>query len=363
MTSTEIREVEEKIGYKFREAYLLTQAFTRRSYTEENREYEDNEKLEFVGDKVLDFVVVKRLTHLYGSVTKPLLMIPSAPKRIFEFTLTESEMTEKKKQVVQTAFLSKAAERLGLQNYLLMGKGDIQNNVQDNPHVKEDLIEAIIGAIAIDSDWNMSDIERAIDRMLDINHYLINGVDDGTDYISYVKTWHDKEYGEAPEYSFDNAPDEKIFKCFLKFPGYDGASFDGVGYSKKEAERMAAKRAYEYLEERKKSRDAIFDAIGEFDFESAVSKLQILRDKKIISNVVYTFKEIQAPEEGDGNPIWSCECSVPGIEESPEYRDKTKALAKKAAAYEMLVILTGRNTIIDMFLQYGKKVNISDENN
>ncbi|MBR2650300.1 MAG: hypothetical protein IKD45_01435 [Clostridia bacterium] len=265
MTSTEIREVEEKIGYKFREAYLLTQAFTRRSYTEENREYEDNEKLEFVGDKVLDFVVVKRLTHLYGSVTKPLLMSPSAPKRIFEFALSESEMTEKKKQVVQTAFLSKAAERLGLQNYLLMGKGDIQNNVQDNPHVKEDLIEAIIGAIAIDSDWNMSDIERAIDRMLDINHYLINGVDDGTDYISYVKTWHDKEYGEAPEYSFYNAPDEKIFKCFLKFPGYDGAFFDGVGYSKKEAERMAAKRAYEYLEERKKSRDAIFDAIGEFD--------------------------------------------------------------------------------------------------
>ena len=144
MTQKTLDVIQEKIGYKFNEQYLLVQAFTRKSFATENYNWEDNEKLEFVGDKVLDFIVVKKLTNLYGfraeTVSQSLESIQRGEKISednlvdevnFEFVYSEGEMTEIKKQVVQTSFLARAIEALELEKYLLMGKGDIKNNVQN----------------------------------------------------------------------------------------------------------------------------------------------------------------------------------------------------------------------------------------
>ena len=232
MTQKELDVIQEKIGYKFNKQYLLTQAFTRSSYATENQNREDNEKLEFVGDKVLDFIVVKKLTDLYGFESEVLVQTHEAVRngepikennivieKSFEFSFSEGEMTEIKKQLVQTSFLSKAIEKLELEKYLLMGKGDIKNNVQNEPHVKEDLLEAIIGAVAIDSSWNMEAIEKVIDKILNIDNHIQNGVDDGIDYISYVQNWHQKEYGKEPEYVFCANGSEEIFQCDLELKG------------------------------------------------------------------------------------------------------------------------------------------------
>ena len=354
MTQKELDIIQEKIGYKFKEHYLLTQAFTRSSYARENQNREDNEKLEFVGDKVLDFIVVKKLTNLYGFENEALVQTHESVKngepgavnnlaveKNFEFSFSEGEMTEIKKQVVQTNFLSKAIEKLELENYLLMGKGDIKNDVQNEPHVKEDLLEAIIGAVAIDSSWNMDAVEKVIDKILNIDYYIQNGVDDSVDYISYVQNWHQKKYGREPEYTFSTVGENGVFTCDLSFDRYIDACFEGVGYSKKEAMRIAAKRAYEYLEKKEKRSNDIFETIEDFDFESSINKLQMLQDKKIITGLDYIFREERQTVENNGNPMWYCQCKVNECTEFVEYGHETKKMAKKAAAFKVLQILTG----------------------
>lgn len=369
MTQKERDVIQEKIGYKFNEQYLLVQAFTRKSFATENQNWEDNEKLEFVGDKVLDFIVVKKLTSMYGfkaeTFAQSLESIQKGEKASasncvdefnFEFVHSEGEMTEIKKQVVQTSFLARAIENLELEKYLLMGKGDIKNNVQNEPHVKEDLFEAIMGAIAIDSSWDMIAIEKAIDKMLNINYYIKNGVDDGVDYVSYIQNWHQKEYGKEPDYVFCANGSEEIFQCDLELKGLN--DFEGFGYSKKEAIRLAAKRAYAFLQEKQEKSNSILETIGSFDFESAINKLQILQDKRVISGLNYVFREEKPTEETNGNPMWLCQCKVDGVDDVVEYGDIKKIQAKKAAAFIMLQILTtGRDKMLEHLTEKLTKCN------
>lgn len=360
MTNKTIKVIEEKIGYTFNEKYLLIQAFTRSSFAEENQNWESNEKLEFVGDKVLDFVLVKKLTEKFGfraeTLAQSLTSIQNEEKKAadnivdkvnFEFVYSEGEMTDIKKHIVQTAFLSAAIERLGLEEYLLMSNGDILNGVNHQAHVKEDLFEAIIGAIAIDSGWNMPIIEAVIEKMLKLDATLENGIEDSIDYVSYVNNWHQKEYGKEAEYIFYENRSDEIFECTLSFGG-TLASFDGFGYSKKTAIRLAAKRAYEYIQEAEKSKNTIHEIVGCFTIDTAISKLEMLRDKKIITGLDYIFTEGESTAESDGNPTWLCRCIVDNINHSVEWCDTTKGKAKKAAAFHMLTILTcGRDAIME----------------
>ena len=169
MKENDLQFIQKQIGYKFNNLYLLQQAFTRRSYSEENGG-ENNEVLEFIGDKVLDFFVVKylitqnsnsdglfkkydpkfRTTLSYIAVEKTL------PKEnTFLSSYSEAELTELKKVLVQKKTLSNRIDDLGISDFLLMGHGDVQQNLNEEKSVKEDLFEAILGAIAIDCNWNM----------------------------------------------------------------------------------------------------------------------------------------------------------------------------------------------------------------
>ena len=356
--------IQEKIGYKFNEKFLLIQAFTRKSFAEENFGWESNEQLEFIGDKALDFVVVKKLTSLYGfisqSCTQSLESIEkgenfSANNIVhtlnIAFKHTEGEMTEIKKQVVQTRFLASAIEKLGFENYLLMSKGDIKNNVQNEPRVKEDLCEAIIGAVAIDSSWNIKKLELVADKMLNLDYHIRYGVDDGIDYISYVENWYQREYGQNPEYIFDNNSD--AFTCTLTLKGFN-CSFEGCGYSKISAEKLAAKRAYDFLQQNKEKCNTIASVVGSIDFNSSVNKLQVLADKKIISGLDYEYR---TSEGTNGNPIWHCRCKVDGLNDYVEYGHSKKVEAKKAAAYTVLqILIKGFDKMAELFIDHGSLV-------
>ena len=362
MTTKDLAVIQEKIGYEFREPYLLAQAFIRRSFAAENQNYEDNEKLEFVGDKVLDFIVVKKLVKSFAFKATTLLQSlesvdkgekPSSENvtegEILAFTQNETEMTEIKKQIVQTSFLAKIADRLDLAKYLVMGKGDIKGGVGNEPHVKEDLIEAIIGAVAIDSEWDIPVIEGVVEGMLNLSYHIKNGVDDGVDYVSYVQNWHQKEYSRAPDYVFCVFDNGTAFSCNLHLVGYVGADFEGIAESKKAAQRLVAKRAYEYIIEKEKQSSSVMKVIGSFDFDSAVGKLQMLADKRMISGVRYIFTEQPPTKDSSGNPTWFCRCEVDGVDACIEYGNTTKMLAKKAAAYEMLKVISGRTDFSTLF--------------
>ena len=365
MTNENLEVIQEKIGYTFNNTDLLVQAFTRKSFSAENQNWEDNEKLEFVGDRVLDFVVLKTFTSKFGYISDVISQSlssiescerPSADNLVehtnYEFAYTEGEMSDLKKQIVQTASLARAIENAGLEKYLLMGKGDVKNNVQNEPHVKEDLFEAIIGAVAIDSGWNMCTVESVIDTLLSICRCIDNienSMDDSVDYISYAQKWYQSEYGNEPEYVFYDTEGEENFQCYLDVPGIN--SFEGFGSSKKAAIRLAAKRLYNFLATKEKEGNVIAETVGNFDMDTAIGKLQELQDKKIISGLDFLYREEAPTAQTNGNPMWYCQCVVDGVENFVEYGDVKKIKAKKAAAYTMLEILTtGRDKILEKII-------------
>lgn len=346
MTDDDYERIESLIGYKFERRDLLQQAFTRKSYTNETNDGDNNEVLEFIGDKALDFVVVKALSEYYGEINK---------RDEFACDLTEGKLTEQKKRFVESAMLAHCIDELELSQYLIMGKGDKKNNVQNDTHVKEDLFEAIMGAVAIDSNWDIDALQDVAELMLNIDHYLEHGFDDEDNYVMLVQQWSQKKYGELPGYAFQDTDEYKvnrIIHCYSIIGERDtienedsdgpitcklyidnGNPFVGFGYSKSKARMAAAEIAYEYLGEN----DMLYtmkDAIGEPTWEKAVSQLQELAQKGYIPFPKYDFDE---RHDEDGNPVWYCECHVEGYDDFYWSEQSSKKIAKRNAAHGMLL--------------------------
>lgn len=322
MDNQDLQNIEQLLEYEFNETAILQQAFIRRSYSQEHGG-ENNEVLEFIGDKALDFIVVKKLAEYYGDFTND---------NEFSAGYREGKLTEIKKKLVNSSMLAHRIDCLGLNEYLIMGKGDIKNNVQNEEHVKEDLFEAIIGAVAIDSDWDIEAIQDVIEKMLDIEYYLENGFNDDENYVDLIQQWSQKQYGELPLYEVyledENAEE---YTCRLTLPDIDGY-FEGEGYSKSQARMDAAAKAYAYLEKN----DMLFtmeDEVGEPDENRAINQLQELAQKGYIEMPEYIFEEYH---DEDGNPVWHCECHVDGQKYYYHYDLPSKKEAKRKAAYDML---------------------------
>ena len=212
--------VQEQIGYDFKNLDLLQQAFTRRSYTAENGG-ENNEVLEFIGDKALDFVIVKLLIQKYGHLANgdpvdgtKLSAWEQEFKRnqegyeapavnSFGCDYDEDDLSKIKSRMVNKKALARRMDELGFSEHLIMGKGDIQNNINQEDSVKEDLFEAIIGAVAIDSGWNLKDLQKVVEVMLVPEDFLINDTD--TNYVRLIQEWEMNKNGCIPWYKYKEA--------------------------------------------------------------------------------------------------------------------------------------------------------------
>lgn len=346
MNDEQYTEIEQQIGYEFKNRLLLQQAFTRRSYTVETHDGDNNEVLEFIGDKVLDLIIVKALTEYYGDIND---------RNEFECEYSEGKLTELKKRLVESNMLAKCIDELGFADYLIMGKGDRKNNVQNESHVKEDLFEAILGAVALDSGWDMKSMQDAVEMMLHLDYYLENGFNGQNDYVSLIQEWHQKETGELPDYRFMHKQDydiQRMFRyliianrrqrmeagegdivCELRID--DGEPFVGFGYSKSQARMEAAELAYNYLADE----GLLFtmaDEIGEPMKEKAISQLNELAQKGYIECPEYYFQE---KHDKNGNPIWDCECHIDGYEYYYSNTSSSKKEAKRLSAYDMLLYI------------------------
>ncbi|MBQ9115949.1 MAG: ribonuclease III family protein, partial [Clostridia bacterium] len=125
LTDKQVTELEEKLGYVFRNKTLLTQAFTHSSCRPSHSEGDamDNETLEFIGDRSLDLIITKKLISHYG---KQQYTEEEAKQNLNGFNplsvkLNEGELTLLKTQLVNTEALSEQASKLGLHNYLITG--------------------------------------------------------------------------------------------------------------------------------------------------------------------------------------------------------------------------------------------------
>lgn len=326
-----------QIDYKFKNPDLLLQAFTRRSYSKENGG-ENNEVLEFIGDKILDFIVVKLLTQKYGFYSKDyddFNLYEDYNEFVCEFN--EGKLTEIKKKLVCREMLASRIRIFGFHYELIMGKSDIKKNIFEQESVQEDLFEAIIGAVALDCNWNLEVLTNVIELMLEPEYYLQNGFDDEENYVVLLQQWYQKKYHKIPVYVFRNTGGFPVggkqgkYKCELGlYPLID--AFWDVKDTKSEARMAVARKAYEYLEEN----DLLFDwvdEVGEPEIDRAINQLQELYQKGYLGEPSYRFIETH---DDDGNPIWKCECYVRGYNKFWYGYFSSKKAGKKRVAYDML---------------------------
>ncbi|MBR2446695.1 MAG: hypothetical protein IKB28_08560 [Clostridia bacterium] len=343
MNNETAKVFQEQIGYVFKNPDLLEQAFVRRSYSQEHGG-ENNEVLEFIGDKVLDFVVVKLLAERYGSfASENDHYDPNSDWDEFVSDLDEGQLTEIKKKLVCRHMLAKRIRMFGFQYALIMGKSDVDQNAQDNESVQEDLFEAIIGAVALDSNWDLAALENVVDLMLEPLFYLDEGFDNEINYVELLQQWYQKKYHRIPLYEYPKWLSWNIqrsnhrqgnisCKLNLVFENGKAEEFEATGYTKSEARMVVAEQAYRYLDECNML-FTVFDEIGEPSMDRAINQLQELYQKGYIGEPWYEFSESY---DQDGNPVWRCECHVDGQKRYHYDYYSSKKNGKKDVAYKML---------------------------
>ena len=361
-----IDDIENMIGYKFNNQELLEQAFTRRSYSMENGG-EDNEVLEFIGDAALNTVVVKILSDEFGYFNQreqrytDYVSSSNTVDGTFSSDKDEGELTDIKKMLVKKSTLSDAIDNLELQRYLVMGRGDRKKHIERSNSTKEDLFEAIIGAIALDSKWDITKIQDAVMKMLKIKDII--GFDKDS-YIEEIQKWSLKHYDVLPDYSvckylpnemnvgapewarpmrsLTNQFKRGVFDSNTRYASLltlkgvslngDLCCFIGYGHSKSFAKEEASRLAYEYLDDQNRLW-TIQDEIENPCKKMAINQLETLARRGYFSLPTYDFYE---EYDEDGNPIWRCECHI--SEEDIYYWStaSSKKKAKKDAAWGML---------------------------
>ena len=337
MNNETIAMIQEQIGYRFKNTDLLQQAFVRRSYSKENGG-ENNEILEFIGDKALDLIIVKILADYYGYYTEDCDDFdPNEDCNEFISEYNEGKLTEIKKKLVCREMLARRIRTFGFQYDLIMGKSDINKDVQDIDSVQEDLFEAIIGAVALDSNWDLEKLSTVVDSMLDLDFYLENGFDKENNYVELLQQWYQKKHNKIPVYRIRNNNLTHFYDNSSKYICELGLhplpkGFRGYGDTKSEARMDAAKKAYQHLEENYLL-FTLVDEIGEPELDRAINQLQELYQKGYIGEPWYSFEE---KHDGDGNPVWRCECHVDERETYLWGNFSSKKQGKKKLAYDML---------------------------
>ena len=229
-----LNELQERIGYRFGDVSYLERAITHSSYSNEtgarNHHLLCNERLEFLGDSVLSLVVSN---YLYTHFSE----------------YPEGTLTRIRSAVVCEAALASFAEKIGLGEFLLLGRGEAQNGGAQKPAILADAFEALLAAIYLDagSEDGMQSVAKfllplvksAMDVLPEMGDVRIDSKSRLQEFIQ-----QDREQKEVLEYRLvgESGPDHnKTFTVDL----YLGANCigSGKGHSKKAAEQAAAKAA------------------------------------------------------------------------------------------------------------------------
>jgi ribonuclease-3 len=220
--------IEQKLGYIFKEKKLLALAFVHRSYFNENRNLlpEHNERLEFLGDSVLGLLISD---FLYTQ-------LPGQP---------EGELSRLRSQIVDAAACADYLNRLGLGEFVLLGKGERSNDGKGRETIMADLFEAIIGAIYLDGGYGEAG-KFFFGHFRDQVFATIK--EPMRNWKAELQDLSQKKYQKPPVYKVvkESGPDHsKVFDIVVLIDGKEMGS--GTGSTKKEAEQAAAAVAVKEL--------------------------------------------------------------------------------------------------------------------
>lgn len=219
--------LQERLGYTFKNAALLNRALTHKSYANEIKNAtEHNEKLEFVGDAVLDLVVGEFLYEKFPADT-------------------EGGLSKKRASIVNEEVLSELALEMELNKLMQLGKGEILTGGALKPRLVASSLEAVIGALYLDGGFEVTKafVVREFAKLTD---RVCGSEDYERDYKTRLQELVQKSIKETPRYevlSEEGPPHDREFLVCVKVKEDTWA--EGRGRSKKNAEQAAAKNALE----------------------------------------------------------------------------------------------------------------------
>lgn len=222
--------LEAQLSFRFADRALALAALTHRSFLHEHRQgggVVDNERLEFLGDAVLDLAVGMRLMRAY----------PRA---------TEGELSHMRAEIVDEKGLAEIARNLGIGALLRLGRGEARSGGAQKPSLLADAVEAVFGAVFFESG-----LERVLE-LVDLHFRpLFARVAPGAgggDYKSQLQEWTQAQMKVTPHYRLISAEGPDHAKCFCVEVEVDGMVWGrGEGRSKKEAEQASAHEAFDRL--------------------------------------------------------------------------------------------------------------------
>jgi ribonuclease-3 len=221
-------ELATRLGLEFTNQGLLTRAFTHRSYLNEHPEaLEDNERLEFLGDAVLDFLCGAWLYHQYPE-------------------MSEGELTRMRSALVRTEQLAEFARRLSLGKAMRLGRGEIVGKGRERDLLLCATFEAIVGALYLEG--GIDGTMKFIQPLLEKEAVNMLPETESLDPKSRLQEWSQGKHMGVPEYVTvqTSGPDhERQFEVevLIKAEVYG----HGSGHSKAAAARVAAQKALEYI--------------------------------------------------------------------------------------------------------------------
>lgn len=231
----DVDALEKSIGYHFTHPELLLLALKHRSYLSMTREsgFESNERLEFLGDAVLDLIVTEFLYKAYD-------------------TLDEGILSKKKSVLVSRQVLSHISDQLNLGKFLLINKGEEKTGGRYRKSNLANLFEALLGAIYLDG--GMKPAGQFVDRLLLKRNEEFLSTDSFFNYKSTLLEYAQSKGWGFPRYKVitEEGPDHD--KNFVVIAAVnDKCSAKGVGRSKKKAEQRAAHNVLKKLAVEEKS--------------------------------------------------------------------------------------------------------------
>jgi ribonuclease-3 len=221
-------EIETKLGYQFNSKELLEEALRHSSFVNEQTKLDlrDNERLEFLGDAVLNLIVGHILMERHPH-------------------LKEGDLSRTRANLVNESRLAVIARSLDLGAFIRLGKGEIQTDGREKSSILAGAFEALVAAVYLDGGFKTAFqiIENSLGPFLD----LVHSATDSDDYKSQLQEWVQEKQGEIPKYQVvrEEGPDhDKTFWISVKV--FD-IETEGKGKNKKTAEQDAARKALEIL--------------------------------------------------------------------------------------------------------------------
>lgn len=223
-------ELQAALNIQFKDVNLLKQAFTHASYRNEHRkaQIQDNERLEFLGDAVLELLISDFLYHTY----------PHMP---------EGELTRMRAAIVCEPSLVMFARRVSFDKYIRLGRGEERSGGRQRPALLADVFEAFLGALYIDA--GLETVRIFVDK------YIIPHLSDtrvGVDYKTALQEWVQQRLGVSLRYVIVEERGPAHAREFVvQVQVGEVVRGIGAGRSKKEAEQQAAEAALHSLVEEK----------------------------------------------------------------------------------------------------------------